>query len=879
MLLKKLKYLILIFPLFYLITSIFLLSNEYGYQKLDAEILPLNLLIPFNEYSHLNDNNFDKTPNISGQCIYNTEKINEAFESRGIDFNNVIVTESKLSLKTIFDFRCWGRYIGSNFSQFSPLDTLNESNIEVYYVSTPNPLIYLFIFIISYLALVKYSSLLFSTTKKILKNFYFHCFVLFFFLEFEYFINSAFISSYSFVVLIIYFLFSLIVFKKLKNLNRDKLLYPVFAIILLVYLIYEAEIELFNLYLESDYFVSFRGILALQSTYEQNLFNHNYFVEEMGGGQRLVGQFANNYLPRILIFQLFANTDLANLLYTLIHYVISFLFFYFACKRYSKSNFTSLLAASLYLLSNISILWTQLSHTPPTILSFSILLLSITYLREKEFTTFNILSFVGFFILFQVSNIQYFVYVVGIALILIFVTCKEKQFGNYQFIKSLFPLLLAAPVGIKPVKLFFETASFSARIPYELSPDKFVMTFQNFQSLFNYDVNYKYFIEGNFDLYFSFLSPFLLLIFKKKNRNDYQVKFLFYVVCFFVVTSTALLVNTLTSLSYIFSLVSNYQRIWLFGIFFLILLISKIVQNESRNYLYRSIFIAFLLTISTAVRIEYYLISGTDNYYTSGFDISMYQIQEKEEEFKSIISENNDENYRWAGMCSKRGSFGYFDYIPNKGLLVNNTRWFDLYDSWSSNRYNQYFLGYTDIDTQGGKRYHHYGQDEANLEFLSEANVKRIITTKPCDIFLSSKQVVRIDESESFLVYELKRSRELVDFVKNPIQRPLSDEFSKIEDYIIKNDLVQSNNKIDLENISPNDKFKKLISDKSEYLFEVEVLNNNILSLRISYDPRWKVYVNGIEKEIIHVDYLFMGVILDSDSELVLFKFDDSIIR
>ena len=37
--------------------------------------------------------------------------------------------------------------------------------------------------------------------------------------------------------------------------------------------------------------------------------------------------------------------------------------------------------------------------------------------------------------------------------------------------------------------------------------------------------------------------------------------------------------------------------------------------------------------------------------------------------------------------------------------------------------------------------------------------------------------------------------------------------------------------------------------------------------------------MNGVEKDIVHVDYLFMGVELDSDSKLVLFKFNDSIIR
>ena len=165
------------------------------------------------------------------------------------------------------------------------------------------------------------------------------------------------------------------------------------------------------------------------------------------------------------------------------------------------------------------------------------------------------------------------------------------------------------------------------------------------------------------------------------------------------------------------------------------------------------------------------------------------------------------------------------------------------------------------------------------MDFLAEANVKKIIATKPCDIFLQSDKVIKIDESNSFLIYELKKSKKLVDFVDNPIQKPLNLEFTEIQQYISEYDLVQSNHDLDLNNFSSKDSFLKLESEKGKYLYEVEILNKNILILRISYDPRWKVYINGIEKNIIHVDYLFMGVELDSNSELVLFEFDDSIIK
>ena len=153
----------------------------------------------------------------------------------------------------------------------------------------------------------------------------------------------------------------------------------------------------------------------------------------------------------------------------------------------------------------------------------------------------------------------------------------------------------------------------------------------------------------------------------------------------------------------------------------------------------------------------------------------------------------------------------------------------------------------------------------------------KIIATKPCDIFTINK-VIKIDES-NFLIYELKKSKELVDFVDNPIQKPLNLQFTEIQQYISEYDLVQSNDDLDLNNFSSKDSFLKLESEKGKYLYEVEILNKNILILRISYDPRWKVYINGIEKNIIHVDYLFMGVELDSNSELVLFEFDDSIIK
>ena len=142
MLSKKLKYILLVVPIFYLIVSIFLLDREYGYLKIENDILPLNLLIPVNESSYLNDNDLTLTPNISGQCIYNSKTVSEAFKLRGIDFNDISIKNSDNSFKTIFDLRCWGRYIGTNIPQFSNLDSFQETSLEIYYVNTPNPLIF-----------------------------------------------------------------------------------------------------------------------------------------------------------------------------------------------------------------------------------------------------------------------------------------------------------------------------------------------------------------------------------------------------------------------------------------------------------------------------------------------------------------------------------------------------------------------------------------------------------------------------------------------------------------------------------------------------------------------------------------------------------------
>ena len=242
MLSKKLKYILLVVPIFYLIVSIFLLDREYGYLKIENDILPLNLLIPVNENSYLNDNDLTLTPNISGQCIYNSKTVSEAFKLRGIDFNDISIKNSDNSFKTIFDLRCWGRYIGSNIPQFSNLDSFQETSLEIYYVTTPNPLIFVILLYLFYLLIKNIETIsrsIYFVLKKYLQNqnFYFWCLAFFILVEFKYFINSKFVMSYSFLLLIFYCIFSLIFFRKFKSDNKDKYLYPVFILIGLFYLI------------------------------------------------------------------------------------------------------------------------------------------------------------------------------------------------------------------------------------------------------------------------------------------------------------------------------------------------------------------------------------------------------------------------------------------------------------------------------------------------------------------------------------------------------------------------------------------------------------------------------------------------------------------
>ena len=59
-----------------------------------------------------------------------------------------------------------------------------------------------------------------------------------------------------------------------------------------------------------------------------------------------------------------------------------------------------------------------------------------------------------------------------------------------------------------------------------------------------------------------------------------------------------------------------------------------------------------------------------------------------------LAHKNNDENYRWAGMCNKKGSASYFYYIPNRetdGYGTGLSKQFNIIDNIAKSQARLYF--------------------------------------------------------------------------------------------------------------------------------------------------------------------------------------------
>lgn len=863
-------------------SSILLYNTELGYVNTESNYLPLNLIRSINELSIDNDSNLLTTPAVAGTCIYSKNRLLEAFENRGIDASKLSFNTEEFSLSNILNFKCWDRAYGTNIAYFSLVQELDENQeIIIFYNPSPNPIIFLGLFILLLLIkkfieknnLKKFYNLNLNNLSNFKKAF---LILLTFFASLSiYLYQSEFFKSFT------VFFFSLatlllIIYKRNDYGYDIKVILFIYSMI--IFFLIEQNINFLNLNIERDFYQSLKFILRIQNEYQTGFFSNNFYINEIGGGQRLVGQFGNSYLPRIIIFKLIQNFNLAIGVYFVSHLLLSACILYLGINKIFRDKFIAITSVVLYIFSNSFIEWYKITHFPPTILAFSFLIYSVGCIYRNEKNIIYYLSqFLGYLILFHSANIQFLIYVLAIINFLIFVIAIMARSIHFIYY-NLFFMIVAGLTALNSWVLFFETFAFSSRVSIKQPTIEF-FKFSDFQSLFSLDMDKNLIINGNSDLYFSFLSIFIVLVFTKISLKNKIVKFLtFFTILSTLVSSKNILIEFLLDNISILNSISNYARFWIFSLLFLIILISYIfVLNLKPNKSAIFYLLSFLISLNIVLKIDYYYgeqfkVDAKPSYFTNDNILALY------EEFKILVEKNNSEEYRWSAICVSNATKDI--YFPNMGLVANQTNWFDIYDSWISERHFMYFnlISENSLLNSNWTGYHsNFTNSKINFELLKEANVKYLLSPKT--LCGQSKQLKLVDESDNYFIYELENPKELFTFANKDLKQiDLNISNKSLIDDIVNFEVIEN---VEEFITTDNSQILNLEYIKTLQLYKIDIKSEgkNLLVFRNAYDPRWEVYVDGEKNQLLNVDLLFMGVLVNEDDSLVEFKFKNSIFR
>lgn len=880
-------------------SSFLLYDTELGYINTDSDYLPLNLIRSINQLSIDNDNNLLTTPAVSGTCIYNKNSLIDAFENRGIESSKLTFTTEEFSIFNLLNFKCWDRAYGTNIAYLSLVNEIEENQeIIIIYNPSPNPILLIALSILLLLIRKIFIDFYKKTHNLTIyeKIVYFNVFnriynlklynsseltkvfiILFaFFASLSiYLIHSEFFKS--FTVFIFFVINLLLIFYKRNEYGYD-IKVVLFIYSMIIFFLFERNINLFNLYIERDYFQSLKFIFRIQNEYQAGFFSNNYYINEIGGGQRLVGQFGNSYLPRIIIFKLIQNFYIAQVVYFTSHLLLSAYVLYLGINKLFHDKFIALTSVVLYFFSNSFIDWYQITHFPPTILAFSFLIFSVgcIYRNEKNIIYYSS-QFLGYLILFHSAHIQFLIYVLAIISILILVIAIRARSLHFIYY-NLFLMIVAGFTALNSWLLFFETFAFSSRLNTK-QPEVEFFKFSDIRSFFSLDMERNLLINGNSDLYFSFLSIFFVLVFTKISLKNRKVKFLSLIIILSIVVSTKnILIKFLLDNISIMNSISNHARFWIFSLLFLITLISYIfILNLKPNKSSIFYLLCFLISLNIILKIDYYYGEQFNNDLKPSY-LANDDLPEVYKELKILVEQNNKEGYRWSAICL---SFDTKDlYLPNMGLVAKETNWFDIYDSWTSERYFRYFnliRGNNVLDSNWTGYYSNFSNSKINLELLKEANVKYLLSPKPsCE---QSKQLKLVDESDNYLIYELENSKELFTFANKDLKLiNLNISNKSLIDDIVNFEVVEN---VEEFISTENSQILNLEYIKNLQLYKIDIKSEgkNLLVFRNSYDPRWEVYVDGEKNQLLNVDLLFMGVLVNKGDSLVEFKFKNSIFR
>lgn len=883
-----------------LFLSLSIYNTELGYINSNSDYLPLNLIRSINQFSIDNDNDLSTTPAIGGTCLYSKNKLLKAFNIRGVDLSQITFKTEKVFINNIFNIKCWDRASGASIEYFTPINELEiDQEIIIIYNQSPNPIIFL-VLLILLLLLKKYHDYLitkyityFNIYKRV-KLIIYERFILIKLYNLSdvkkaliiissflaslsiYLQQSKMFKTYTFYIFAV-IIFLIIFYKRNDDVYDIKIIFFIYSMV--IFYFFERNINFLNLYMERDFYQSLKFIFRIQNEYQEGLVSNIYYINEIGGGQRLVGQFGNSYLPRVLIFKIIDNFNLALAFYFIGHLFLSALMFYIGLNKIFKDKFLALTSVFLYLFSNSFIEWYKITHFPPTILAFSFLIYSLGCVYKNEHNRKIFFSqFLGYLILFHSAHIQFLVYILGIInffIVLIAISTKSMRF----IYLNLSALIIALLSSLKPWILFFETFTFSSRITNKQSSIEFI-NFNDIWSIFNLDINQNLSIDGNSDFYFSFLSIFFVLIITKISFKNERVKILIiFTILSLILTTENILMKLLLDNISILNSISNYARLWIFCLFLLIILIVYIFLINLRPNK-SSIFylLSFLLSLNIVLKVDYYYGEKFNYENFKPKYLKSENLPDIYEEMKVLVEKNNEEEYKWSAICVSNTLQDI--YYPNMGLVAERTQWFDAYDSWVTERYFNYFnlIRNKDIEYSNWSGYYtNFIDDKINLKLLEEANVKYLLSPKPtCQ---HSKQLKLIDESEHYFVYELNNPKELFEFATKGLKQiDFNKSNESIVDDIVSYEVVENVDNFIIKGDSQILNFEYLKSLQI-YKLNVFIEGKNLLVFRNSYDPRWEVYIDGVKNQLLNIDLLFMGVLVKEGDYLIEFKFNDSIFR
>ena len=163
-------------------------------------------------------------------------------------------------------------------------------------------------------------------------------------------------------------------------------------------------------------------------------------------------------------------------------------------------------------------------------------------------------------------------------------------------------------------------------------------------------------------------------------------------------------------------------------------------------------------------------------------------------------------------------------------------------------------------------------ENESDLQAITLANSKYILSREPIEDFASLKEVTRVGGT---YVYKNTNTEQIAKFYHQTIT---SKEYLKLSDNVqskILYDTVIVDEKIKALDTNATAKVGEFYLEKPTYLTgSIEATGKGILMIAVPYEEGWKVFVDGKEEEQYPVDFGLIGIEVEAGNHQIELKYE-----